>query len=183
MPVAVLAPHDALRAPAAARVGLLDVCSTGAAEENHYLKWKEGDMWALLIAGELSDLPAAREIAAARLVLPVTRGHAKAPTKLGVVLPKAPFEKDKAYDFKNFSEMVATGVVPKQPTEAEYKPAKDFTVDVTRAVKMIAAGDTKFHGFAIREVPDRSVDDGWTTRLDLPRAAPVQLELDVYDKR
>jgi hypothetical protein len=113
----------------------------------------------------------------------VTRGHAKAPTKLAVVLPRVPIKTNAPYDFKDLAEIVATGVIPKQPTEAEYNPAKSFSVDVTRAVKRIAAGETKFYGFALRVVPDRSVDDGWTTRLDLPRAAVVQLELDVYAKK
>jgi hypothetical protein len=159
------------------------VSISGQTQENHYLKWKEEDMWTILITGELQGLPASKDIAAARLVVPVLRGHAKAPTKLAVTLPIAMIEKNGPYDFKNLGEIVGTGVIPRQPTEAEYNPPKSFSVDVTRAVKMIAAGDAKFRGFAIRVVPDRSVDDGWTTRLDLPKAALMQLELDVYEKK
>src|ERR1019366_2939668 len=107
----------------------------------------------------------------------------KAPTKLAVTLPTAMIEKNGPYDFKNLGDIVGTGVIPRQPTEAEYSPPKSFSVDVTRAVKMIAAGEAKFRGFAIRVIPDRSVDDGWTTRLDLPKAALMQLELDVYEKK
>lgn len=159
------------------------VSTKGESQENHYLKWKDGDMWAILVGGDLPALPAAKEIAAARLVVPVTRAHIKAPTKIAVTMPTAAIVKDSPFDFKNIGEIVGTGVIPKQPSEAEYSPAKTFAVDITRAVKLIAAGDSKFRGFALRVVPDRSVDDGWTTRLDLPREAVMQLELDVYDKK
>ena len=33
----------------------------------------------------------------------------------------------------------------------------------------------------MRVVPDRGVDEGWTTRLDLPPAPELKIELDVYD--
>jgi len=43
---------------------------------------------------------------------------------------------------------------PLQPSGTpEYKPAKPFTIDVTRAMKAIAAREQTFHGIALRIVP------------------------------
>ncbi len=35
-------------------------------------------------------------------------------------------------------------------------------------------------GFAIKVIPDRSVDDGWTVRIDITKDEPTYLELEVY---
>src|SRR5262249_2795419 len=106
------------------------VSKTGQAEDNHYLKWKEGETWGLLIGGALKGLPPAKEIAAARLVVPVTHGHAKAATKVGVTLLATPFQKGKAFDYKDLGDVAGTGVVPRQPGEADYNPPKLVAVDV-----------------------------------------------------
>ncbi len=159
------------------------VSRDGQTQDNHFLKWKEGETWVMLVGGELKDLPASRDIAEARLVFPVLRGHAKAGTKVGVTLLAAPFQADKPFDFKNLGEVAGTAVVPRQPGGTEYSPPKTFAVDVTRAVKKIAAGESAFHGFALRVVQDRSVDDGYIVRIDLPKNARPQLELEVYDRK
>ena len=118
-----------------------------------------------------------------RLVLPVVRGHAKAATKVGVTLLTAPFQEGKAFDFKGLGEIAGTTVVPRQPGEADYNPPRTFAADLTRAVKQIAAGEATFRGFVVRVVPERGVDEGYITRIDLPRAARPQLELEVYDRK
>jgi len=153
----------------------------GKAEENHYVKWKEGETWVVLVGGDLKDLPPPKRIAAARLVFPVLRGHAKAAMKVGVTLLNAPFEPGKPYEFKNLGDVTGTAVVPRQPTEAAYDPPKTFAVEITRGVKKLAAGEAKFSGFAIRTVPDRGVDEGYIVRFDMPPKARLQLELDVYE--
>ncbi|MCY3020758.1 MAG: hypothetical protein NTW87_17210 [Planctomycetota bacterium] len=153
----------------------------GQALENHFIKWKEGETWVMLVSGDLKDLPPPKRIAAARLVFPVVRGHAKASTKVGVTWLNAPFEPGKPYDFKNLGDLAGTAVVPRQPTEAAYDPPKTFASDVTRALKKLAAGEEKFNGFALRTVPDRGVDEGYIVRFDMPTGAKVQLELDVYE--
>jgi hypothetical protein len=158
------------------------VSKDGQTQENHYLKWKEGETWALLVGGELKNLPAAREIAAARLVIPVERGHAKAATTAAATLLSAPIKEGKAYDFKHLGDVAGTAVVPRQPSDAAYNPPKTFVIDVTRAVRRIAAGDVPFCGFGLRVVQDRSVDEGYIVRLDLPNNAEMQLELDVYER-
>jgi hypothetical protein len=155
----------------------------GKAEENHYLKWKKGETWVMLVGGEVKDLPPARDIVSARLVLPVLRGHPKAATKVGVTLLTAPFQAGKPFDFKGLGDLAGTAVIPVQPAGGDYQPPRPFAVDVTRVVKRVAAGETVSHGFALRVVPDRSVDEGYITRLDLPRDARLQLEIEVLDRK
>ena len=156
------------------------VSRDGGSAPNHYLKWKPGETWVMLVAGDLAGLPPAREIVAARLVIPVVRGHAKAATAVGVTLPDASIGAGGPSAFEHLGEVAGTVVVPRQPGEADYSPPRPFAADVTRAVKRIASGAVPFRGFAIRVVPDRAVDDGYITRIDLPDAAPPVLELDVY---
>lgn len=133
----------------------------------------------ILAGGKLDKLPPAGDIGAARLVIPVIRGKNEAAVKLGAAPLKAPFEAGKAYDFANIGDVAGTVVVPKQPDGKDYAPPREFKVDVTRAVKAVAGGEP-FHGFAIRTLQDRGVDEGVYTRIDIPTAAKIGLELDVY---
>ena len=158
------------------------VSKDGKVLENHYLKWKEGETWVLLIGGDLKELPAAGDIVAARLVVPVTSGTPQAATKIGVSALAAPFQKGKAFDFKDLGQVDATAVVPKQPSDAAYSPPKMFQVDATRLVKRLSAGGTPSPGLALRVMPDRAVDDGYITRLDVPEGAEIRLEMDVAAK-
>jgi hypothetical protein len=153
----------------------------GKAEANHFLKWKKGETWVMLIGGELKTLPNPRDIAAARLVFPVVHGHDKAATQVGATLLKAPFEANKPFAFEGLGDVIGSTVVPQQPGGKDYAPPRTFAIDVTRALKQVAAGEARFHGFALRVVPNRGVDDGYITRIDMPSAAPVRLELDVYE--
>ena len=154
----------------------------GAIEDNHYLKSKKGEMWVMRVDGDLKGLPAAADIAEARFVFPVTHGTDQAATKIGLSLLAAAMENGKAFDFKSLGDVTGTAVAPKQPSGADYNPPKDFVVDVTRAVKRIASGEA-FHGFALRVVQDRAVDDGYITRLDMPKNAEVKLEVEIYDRK
>jgi len=160
------------------------VSMKGEVFRSHFLKWLKdsSDAWVLLVGGDLKDLPAPGDIAAAHLVLAVARGHEKAPTKVAAVVLAAPFDADKSYDFRNLGEMLGTAVVPPSPEGKDFEPAKDLRLDVTRAVKKVAAGELTCHGFAVRTVPDRGVDDGWTVRIDVPNDLEPALELDVYQR-
>ncbi|HWG47352.1 MAG TPA: hypothetical protein VN688_31605 [Gemmataceae bacterium] len=159
------------------------VSRDGKVQANHFLKWKEGETWVMLLAGDLKDLPPARDIAAARLVFPVVRGHGKAATKVGVTVLTAPVQVNKPYDFKNLGEIAGTVIVPRQPGESDYRPAKTFAVDITGAVKRITAKEASYRGFGLRVVQDRSVDEGYIVRIDLPSDAQPKLELDIYDRK
>lgn len=135
---------------------------------------------AVLVAGSLPDLPA-RGLAAAQLLVPVSQGHNMAPGKLGVVFLNAPVEAGQSCDFKALADLAGTTVIPKQPVDtAEYRPAKRFAIDVTRPVKAIASGERRFHGLALRLVPDRGIDEGWTVRCEIAPAEPITLDIDLY---
>ena len=147
--------------------------------DNHFLKWrpKQPEAWVMLIGGKLGQLPGPRDIAAANLCIPVTNAHPEAPAQVAAVGLKKPFEAGKPYDFKNLGGFMGTVNVPKR---AEAGPAKYYKIDITRAVKSIAAGDARFNGLALRTVPNRSVDDGWTVRIDVSKDEPTYVELLVY---
>ncbi len=139
------------------------------------------DAIALLIGGELKGLPALKELAGARLVFPATRAHEKAPTKMGITALRAPIAPGAAYDFAQLGDVFSTAVLPTLAEGASaWNPAREFKLDVTRQLRAIVNGDAKFHGFALRVVPDRSVDDGWTVRVQLPPQPKVYLEIDTY---
>ncbi len=91
-----------------------------------------------------------------------------------------PFESMKPFDFKHLGGIVGTTVVPKQDGPG---PATYHRIDVTRALKRVAAGDSPFHGLAVQIVPNRAIDDGWTVRIDITKDEPTYLELDVYASR
>jgi len=133
-----------------------------------------------LIAGDLKDLPA-KNIAAARLCVPVIRGHKSAPAQLGVVFLKAPVAKGAVVDIKALPDAEGTGLVPKQPGDTpEYKPAKVIPIDVTRSISALAGQPAAFNGMALRIVPNRSVDDGYTVRCDVSSTDKIVLQIDVY---
>ena len=153
----------------------------GGVFDDHFLKWnKDASFVRVLLVGGKLDLPDRKQIAAARLILPVTNATPQSPTKVGAMLLKSPFESGQSYDFSNLGNVLATTVVPKQPDGQPYKEPREFSIDVSRAVKRVAAGDAIFRGFGVRTIQDRGVDDGWTVRLDLSQRAPIVLEIDVY---
>jgi hypothetical protein len=157
------------------------VATDGQTFDNHFIKWlpKKYEAWVMLVGGKLADLPQPRDIVAARICLPVVNACPQATTQVGCTLLAGPFEKGKPYDFKKLGEVLGTVNVPKQ---AEPGAAKYFKIDVTRAVKQLAAGEAKFHGFCIRTIPNRSIDDGWTTRIDITKDQATYLELEAYAK-
>lgn len=159
------------------------VTKSGQAPAGDPLRWPKNnqekiDPVAYLVGGELKGLPPLKDLAGARLVFPAVRGHDKAPTKVGVTALQAPVVSGQAYDFAKLGDVLGTATVPM--TAADWAPPKEFKLDVTRALRSIILGDAKFHGFAIRVVPDRGIDDGWTVRVQLPRQPKVHLEVDVY---
>ncbi len=135
---------------------------------------------AILLSGALGALPV-KGLAAARLTALVTQGHPKAPGRLGVVFLRKPIQPGQACDLKELADVAATALVPRQPEDApEFKPAARVVLDVTRAVKAVAAGETRFHGLALRMVPDRATDEGWTVRCEFSAGDPIHLEVDVF---
>ncbi|MFT5856004.1 MAG: hypothetical protein ACI8XO_003256 [Verrucomicrobiales bacterium] len=139
---------------------------------------------ALGISGELEKLKGlhARSLAAARLVVPVSAGHDKTASKLGVVFLKQAIASGKAADVRGLGDVSATAIIPKQADGTpKYQPAKRIAIDVARPIKAIASSDLEFHGLALRMVPDRGIDNGWTVRCDIAPKEEILLEIDVYD--
>ena len=159
---------------------------SGEVPSTDFLKWPKNnqekvDSLVYLIGGELPELPPLKNLAAARLVFPVIRGHEKAPTKVGAVALRAPFAKDQPFDFAKLGDVVSTVNVPRLADDApSWSPPKEFKLDVTRHVRALLIGEAKFHGFGLRVVPDRGVDDGWTVRVHLPNPPAVRLEVDTF---
>jgi len=147
--------------------------------DNHWIKTrpKVDEWWIMLVGGELNDLPKAGDIARAAVCIPVTMTHSKANVRVGILSLRRPFEKDKPYAKQDFGGVLSSSVLPKQQ---EPGPAKCYKLDVTRYLKDVSAGDTQHHGFAIKVLPDRSVDDGWTVRIDITKDEPTFLEMDVH---
>lgn len=164
------------------------VTKSGEVNKTEQLKWpklpqEKVEPVAFLIGGELKELPALKDLAAARLVVPATRGHSKAPTKVGVCALKAPFAADQPYDFSQLGDVLGTAVTPTLADDApSWSPPKELKLDVTRHLRSLRIGEAKFHGFAVRVVPDRGIDDGWTVRIHVPKQPRVVLEVDVYDR-
>ena len=148
---------------------------------NHFIKTrpKSAEAWVMLVAGELKNLPKPRDVAAARVCIPVTNATPQAPTMVGAALLKEPLAPMQPYDLKNVGEVVGATIVPKYPKPAA---AKYYRIDVTKGLKRVAAGESTFHGLALQTVPNRGVDDGWTTRIDVTRDKPTYIELDVYQE-
>ena len=157
------------------------VKTDGKTFDNNFIKWrpKKYEAWVMLVGGTLGRLPAPRDIAAARLCFPVVNACPQATTQVGCTLLEVPFEKGKPYDFKKLGKVLGTVNVPKQ---AAAGAAKYYKIDVTRAIKQLAAGEAKFHGFCIRTIPNRSIDDGWTTRIDITKKEVTYLEMEAYTK-
>jgi hypothetical protein len=134
----------------------------------------------VLIDGDLKDLPA-KDLAAARLCVPVIRGHASAPTQLGVVFLTSAPVKGTAVDVAKLPDAQGSGLVPKQPADMpEYKPAKVVAIDITKQIRAIAKKEAAFSGLALRVVPNRSVDDGYTVRCEVSPSEKIVLQVDVY---
>lgn len=160
-------------------------CLNGETATNHVVRWppesKPEDTWIMLVGGEITALPDSKDVAKASLAIPVIRSKNKAATKVCVVALKVPFEAGKPYDFANLGSTVGTINLPKQPA-TDYDPPKSFRVDVTQYVKQLARGESKFQGFAIRVQQDRSVDQGYVVRVDLPYAAQMPLTVETLIK-
>jgi len=162
------------------------VSRSGDLPATDFIKWpktaqEKVEPMAFLIGGDLKGLPSLKDLAAARLVFPAVRAHPEAPTKVGAVVLKTAFAAGQQYDFANLGDVVGTVVVPRLSAgDADWSPPKKFRVDVTRAMRAVASGDADFHGFALRVVPDRGVDESWTVRIHIPRKPRIYLEIDAY---
>ncbi|MFP4055751.1 MAG: hypothetical protein ACLF0G_02660 [Candidatus Brocadiia bacterium] len=147
-----------------------------------FVKWLKdnSNAWVLLLDFEASRLPDPRRLARATLVLYVHEAHDKAPMQVAAVMLDAPFEPDKPYDFSKLGRRLGTTIVERgRGPGAPFEPPRRYEIDVTRAVRAWARGEPA-HGLAVRIVPNRSVDDGWTVRFTPAREKPAELAIATY---
>ena len=114
-------------------------------------------------------------------MLYVEEAHDKAPMQVAAVMLDAPFEPEQPYDFAKLGQNVGTTTVQKG-TGGPISPPRRYEIDVTRAVRAWAGG-AKCHGLAVRIVPNRGVDDGWTVRFTPAKDKPAELEIATYAEK
>ncbi len=130
----------------------------------------------VVLSGDIKAALAGRgEIVAARVMVPIVEGYSDASSKIGVACLKAPIEVSKGWDAASVDTPVEGTVIPK------LAEAQVITVDATSAVKAALAG-AAFNGLALRMVPDRSVDDGYTVNCKVNPKGPITLEVEFAKK-
>lgn len=157
----------------------------------NFLKWPKQQGEAVpalvyLISSQLPTLPGPDALASAKLVVPVTRGHAQAPTKLGLFPLRSATGSAQDFDFTTSGNVLSTALVPQLADDApSWSPPQEVTFDITRYVRSLLLqqeqrGRFSHHGFGLRVLPDRAVDDGWTVRVHLPQSARPRLNIETH---
>ncbi len=158
------------------------VSKQGEVFNHQFVKWLKdnSNAWVLLADFDTGNLPDVKSLASAKLVFYVHEAHDKAPMQVAAVALGAPFEPGKPYDFSKLGKTAGSTVVQRgQGPGAPFDPPRRYEIDVTRAVRAWARGEPH-HGLALRIVPNRGVDDGWTVRFTPAREKPVELEIATY---
>jgi hypothetical protein len=158
------------------------VSKQGEVFEHQFIKWLKdsSDAWVLLADFDLADLPDLRSLAGAKLIVYVHEAHNKAPMQAGAVMLGGAFEPGKPYDFSQLGRTVGTTIVASGNGPGEpFVPPRRYEIDVTGAVRAWIRGEPR-HGLALRIIPNRSVDDGWTVRFTPAREKPVELQIASY---
>ncbi len=159
------------------------VTKKGEVFKHQFVKWlkDDSDAWVMLVDFGADKLPKVEDLASARLVLYVEEAHEKAPMQVAAVVLDAPFEPGQPYDFAKLGQNVGSTIV-QQGTGGPISPPKRYEIHVTRAVRAWAGG-ARCHGLAVRIVPNRGVDDGWTVRFTPAKDKPPELEVVTYAEK
>ena len=153
------------------------VSKQGEVFEHQWIKWLKdnSNAWILLAEFDTADLPDAKSLASAKLVLYVQESHNRAPMQAAAVALNSPFTTGKPYDFAQLGRTLGSTIVQQgDGPGAPFVPPRRYEIDVTRAIRAISRGEP-FHGLALRIVPNRGVDDGWTVRFTPVREKPLEL--------
>jgi len=138
------------------------------------------DAWILLLDFDTTNLPDLKSLASAKLVFYVHEAHDKAPMQVAAVALDAPFEEGKPYDFSKLGQTLGWTIVQRgNGPGAPFVPPRRYEIDLTRAVRAWSRGEP-FQGLALRIVPNRGVDDGWTVRFTPNREKPAELVIARY---
>ncbi|NQT36262.1 MAG: transglutaminase domain-containing protein, partial [Planctomycetes bacterium] len=142
------------------------VSKKGEVFEHQFVKWlkDDSDAWVLLLDFDVKRLPALDRLADVKLVFYVDESHNRAPMQAAAVLLDAPFKPAAAYDFDKLGRTLGWTIVQQGNGPGDpFVPPRRYEIDLTRAARAWARGEP-FHGLALRIVPNRGVDDGWTVR-------------------
>ena len=117
------------------------VSKKGEVFKHHFVKWLKdsSDAWILLVGFDAAGLPAAKDVAAARLALFVEEAREKAPMQAATVMLDAPFEPDQPYEFSKLGASVGSTVVQERDG-VRPAPPRRYEIDVTRTVRSWAGG-------------------------------------------
>jgi len=89
---------------------------------------------------------------------------------------RAPFELGKPFDFSKLGNRIGWTVVEKGAgPHHPFIPPKRYEIEIRRW----ARGE-QGHGLAVRIVPNRGIDDGWTVRFTPAKEKPVEFEVATY---
>lgn len=158
------------------------VSKQGEVFEHQFIKWLKDDSnaWILLVGFDAEKLPPPESLASAKLVFYVHEAHDRAPMQAAAVALEQPFEPGKPYDFANLGRTVGATIVERgNGSGAPFQPPRKYQIDVSRVVRAWARGQP-CHGLALRIVPNRGVDDGWTVRFTPPKNKPPELVIATY---
>lgn len=148
------------------------VSADGQVLANGPLRWPKAPdeqvmAWAWMLGMPHGRLPDAQRIVSAYIEFEVTEAHDKADMTVGAVILGAPWQPGQAYPFPQLGAVAGTVVVKRADGPTPFVPPKVYRLDVTRATRALARNGG--NGFALRIVPNRAIDDGWTVRFT-PRA-------------
>jgi hypothetical protein len=158
------------------------VSKQGEVFEHQFVKWLKDDTnaWILLVDFDAAKLPPPKSLASAKLVLYVHEAHDRAPMQVAALALDRPFEPGKPYDFAGLGRTVGSTIVARgNGPGAPFQPPRSYQIDVSRAVRAWAGGQP-CHGLALRIVPNRAVDDGWTVRFTPAKDKPAELLIATY---
>ncbi len=158
------------------------VSKQGEVFDHQFVKWLKdnSNAWVLLADFDTGGLPEVKSLASAKLVLYVHESHDRAPMQAAAVALEAPFESGKPYDFSQLGRTVGGTIVQQgNGPGTPFEPPRRYEIDVTGMVRRWCRGEP-FHGLAVRIVPNRGVDDGWTVRFTPVKQKPVELLISRY---
>ncbi len=158
------------------------VSKQGEVFEHQFVKWlkDDSDAWILLADFDTKDLPDAKSLASATLSVYVHESHDRAPMQAAAVAIESPFEPGQPYDFAKLGETLGSTILAQgKGPGAPFVPPARYEIDITRAVRNWTRGEP-FHGLAVRIIPNRGVDDGWTVRFTPAKEKPVELQITRY---
>jgi hypothetical protein len=158
------------------------VSKQGEVFPHQFIKWLKdnSNAWVLLVDFDAAKLPGLKKLAGAKLVFYVDESHNKAPMQAAVVMLDAPFTPGEPYGFSKLGQTTGTTIVAQGNGPGDpFVPPRRYEIDVSRAVRAWARGEPR-HGLALRIVPNRGVDDGWTVRFTPNREKPAELVVETF---